>query len=56
MTFDVLSTATTLGHQKAHLSLLNSNISKLIHDQGTLTHPLPPHLGVRVTYLFEIVF
>ena len=42
MTFDVLSNATTLGHQKAHLSLLNSNISKLIHDQGTLTHPLPP--------------
>ena len=34
MTFDVLSSATTLGHQKAHLSLLNSNISKLIHDQG----------------------
>ena len=36
MTFDVLSNATSLGHQKAHLSLLNSNISKLIHDQGTL--------------------
>ena len=34
MTFDVLSSATTVGHQKAHLSLLNSNISKLIHDQG----------------------
>lgn len=36
MTFDVLSSATTVGHQKAHPSLLNSNISKLIHDQGTL--------------------
>jgi len=35
MTFDGLSDATTLGHQKAHLSLLNSNISKLIHDQGS---------------------
>ena len=34
MTYDVLSSATTVGHQKAHLSLLNSNISKLIHDQG----------------------
>ena len=34
MTFDVLSSATTLGQQKAHLSLLNSNISKLVHDQG----------------------
>ena len=34
MGFDVLSSATTVGHQKAHFSLLNSNISKLIHDQG----------------------
>ena len=34
MTFDILSGATTMGHQKAHPSLLNSNISKLIHDQG----------------------
>ena len=34
MTFDILSGATTAGHQKAHHSLLNSNISKLIHDQG----------------------
>ena len=34
MTFDILSAATTIGHQKAHNSLLNSNISKLIHDQG----------------------
>ena len=34
MTFDILSGATTVGHQKAHHSLLNSNISKLIHDQG----------------------
>ena len=34
MTFDILSSATTVGHQKAHHSLLNSNISKLIHDQG----------------------
>ena len=34
MTFDILSGATTIGHQKPHNSLLNSNISKLIHDQG----------------------
>ena len=34
MTFDILSGATTVGHHKAHHSLLNSNISKLIHDQG----------------------
>ena len=34
MSFDVLSNATTVGHQKDHLSLQNSNISKLIHDQG----------------------
>ena len=34
MAFDVLSSATTVGHQKAHFSLLNSNISKLVHDQG----------------------
>ena len=32
MTFDVLSNATTFGHQKDHLSLL----SHLIHDQGKL--------------------
>ena len=37
MTFDVLSNATTVGHQKDHLSLQNSNISKLIHDQGKLS-------------------
>ena len=34
LTFDALSSATTIGHQRNHQSLLNSNISKLIHDQG----------------------
>ena len=31
-----MSSATTIGHQRNHQSLLNSNISKLIHDQGIL--------------------
>ena len=34
MTFDVLSNATTAGQQKDHFGLMNSNISKKIHDQG----------------------
>ena len=57
MTFDILSTATTVGQQKAHLSLLNSNISKLIHDQGKLTevtedNRLPPfHLKVKPPFV-----
>ena len=33
MTFDVLSSATTVDRQK-RLSLLNSKISKLAHDEG----------------------
>ena len=45
MTFDILSAATTVGHQKAHHSLLNSNISKLIHDQGKL--PCTNHQGIH---------
>ena len=44
LSFDVLSSATTLGQQKQHLSLMDSNISKEIHDQGKiifiLTTPL----------------
>ena len=46
MTFDILSAATTVGHQKAHQSLLNSNISKLIHDQGTL--PCTSYQGISI--------
>ena len=34
MTFNELSAATTLGHQVHHNTLLNSKISKEIHDQG----------------------
>ena len=34
MTFNELSAATTLGHQVHHNTLLNSKISKQIHDQG----------------------
>ena len=37
LTFDALSSATAIGHQRNHQSLLNSNISKLIHDQGIQT-------------------
>ena len=34
MTFNELSAATTRGHQVQHHTLLNSKISKEIHDQG----------------------
>ena len=34
MTFDLLSMATQTADQKLHQTILNSKVSKLIHDQG----------------------
>ena len=55
MTFDVLSSATTVDRQK-RLSLLNSKISKLAHDEGFSLRFIKNKTRFRLYIIFLGIF